>query len=579
MLAIFTPLLVVVCHRLAKAKYPAHMREIVEELGSILVFAGRPLPNNAATKLVFIQYRTNDSWGIYLQEIATGNRKVLDVLPTDTWREGVVYEQLRTLGWSPDDNYFAFCRNRHKEIVICDVNSGKTVAVFQVNKPVTTGIWLSPQTLVCSDGEQIFELVQSDTLWAGPKSFVSAERLQNIGISAEKPVESLQAFSPDTLLWKLDNTIWRSSKSMDAPAKIWQAATNELVAFSYSQEAGKFLVHCRDKHGDCFADLYPQTPSNQNTLTNQERIESSGYRPTQVRLINHGLGYAYLNESDFSLNTPVIKLDQHHAPVRLPWQGEIKGFAVSQQQLFVISSLTNEPAGIWRYDLTTGSFNSIVSNQEQPFQYATSQPTIQNIVTNTSGKALTYYLLEPSHVDTTLKTPLVIGVMGKLEKAYNWDRYAQTIANCGYYFMIVDRRNSDQSEWANDAVCVYDTLLKKVGIDTNNVYLLGISVGASSANDLLQTKPELWKGVLYYSPNSYPDPPRMRVPRMLIDIGALDQYSGTNGITAKNFRDAAASRGVYVKLFIRPGVGHNCRLLSIEKERLHQLAVFLADRE
>jgi hypothetical protein len=48
--------------------------------------------------------------------------------------------------------------------------------------------------------------------------------------------------------------------------------------------------------------------------------------------------------------------------------------------------------------------------------------------------------------------------MGKLEQAYNWDRYAQTIANCGYYFVIVDRRNSEVSEWADEALSVYEAL-------------------------------------------------------------------------------------------------------------------------
>ena len=96
LLAVITPFLVILCHHLASFRNGGQMHQMVEELGSILVFAGRPLPNHACTKLVFIQYRTNDAWGIYLQEIATGKWKMLDVLSTDTWWEGVVYEQLRT---------------------------------------------------------------------------------------------------------------------------------------------------------------------------------------------------------------------------------------------------------------------------------------------------------------------------------------------------------------------------------------------------------------------------------------------------------------------------------------------------
>ena len=259
----------------------------------------------------------------------------------------------------------------------------------------------------------------------------------------------------------------------------------------------------------------------------------------------------------------------------LPWRSEIKSYAISQQQLFVMSSLTNEPMGIWKYDLVSGALDQIVSNQERPFLFATSQPPLQNFITNASGKRLTYYLLEPSHFRKGQKAPLVFGVMGKLEKAYNWDRYAQTIANCGNYFVIVDRRNSEVNEWADEAFSVYDALIKKVNIDTNRLYLLGISVGAVPMNELLVRKPDLWRGALYYSPNSLPDPARLSVSRILIDIGEYDKYSGEKNMTAKNFKDAAARAGVNVTLFIRQGVGHNCRLLSIEKERLHQLAAFL----
>ena len=92
LLALAIPLLLFLCHHLAANRNGGQVHQMVEELGSILVFAGRPLPNHACTKLVFIQYRTNDAWGIYLQEIATGKRKMLDMLSTDTRREGVVYE-------------------------------------------------------------------------------------------------------------------------------------------------------------------------------------------------------------------------------------------------------------------------------------------------------------------------------------------------------------------------------------------------------------------------------------------------------------------------------------------------------
>jgi len=578
-LLLLTPIFTLLVHHLA-ARKSAAVHQMFEELGSILVFAGRPLPNHAASKLVFIQYRThgsrtNDSWGIYLQEIAGGKRILLDDLSTDTWREGVVYEQLRTLGWSPDDRYFAYCRDKHREIVICDANSGRPVAKFRVSEPITTGVWLSPQALVCSDGRQLLEITQAGGQWTGPSEFAAAPVPGQGEASTNPPITSLQAFSADTLLWQQGGAIWRCSRKPVAPVKIRPGSADELLEYYYSPEAQKFLLHLRDAQGDYLAELHLPTSAEGQALTNEERIGRPGYHPTQVQFINHGRGYAYLAESDFSLNTPVVKEEKQSAPVPLPWRGEIKSFAVSRQQLFVISSLTNEPTGIWQLDLVSGALAGIVSNQEHPFRYATSQPPLSNSFTNASGNRLSYYLLEPARVPAGRKAPLVFGVMGNKEKAYNWDRYAQAIANCGYYFVIVDRRNRAVEEWPDDVVAVYDTLTRRFAVDTNNVYLLGISVGAGSISKLLETRPELWRGAIYLSPSALPDPAKLRTPRILIDIGALDERWGKNNSEVKNFQDRAASAGVDVTLFIRPGVGHNCRLLSVEKERLHQLATFL----
>jgi hypothetical protein len=457
LLAAITSLLALLCHHLAAGRNHGKIQHTVEELGSILVFAGRPLPNHTCSKLVFIQYRTNDAWGICLQEVNTGRRKLLDVLSTDTWREGVVYEQLRTFGWSPDDRHFAYSRGRQKRIVICEVESGKRTVVYEADKAITSGAWLSPQTLVCTDGERLLEFGQSGAQWTGPRVFTSPAIVDGGETSTNRLVESLQAFSADTLLWQQADAIWSAGRE-SVPFNVWQAGQGELVEYHYSQEAGKLLVHGRDPEGDFFAELSPGTPGLRNTLTNQERVGGDGSHPTQARLINGGRGYAYLNESDFSLNTPIVKVDRSQSPVSLPWRSEIKSYAISQQQLFVISALTNEPTGIWKLDLTSGALEQIASNQERPFQYATSQPPIQNFITNSAGKRLTYYLLGPSHLKPGQKAPLVFGVMGKLEQAYNWDRYAQTIANCGYYLVIVDRRNSEVSEWADEALSVYEAL-------------------------------------------------------------------------------------------------------------------------
>ena len=147
----------------------------------------------------------------------------------------------------------------------------------------------------------MLEFVQSGALWTGPRVFTSPVPFEGNEGSTNKLIESLQAFSSDTLLWQHGDAIWSAGRE-SVPVKIWQAGQGELVEYHYSQEAQKFLVHGRDPDGDYFGELEPQTRGSHKALTNKERVGGDGWRPTQARLINGGRGYAYLNESEFSLN-------------------------------------------------------------------------------------------------------------------------------------------------------------------------------------------------------------------------------------------------------------------------------------
>lgn len=60
LLGLATPLLVFLFHHLAANRFGGQLHQMVEELGSILVFAGRPLPNHACTKLVFSKRSNSD---------------------------------------------------------------------------------------------------------------------------------------------------------------------------------------------------------------------------------------------------------------------------------------------------------------------------------------------------------------------------------------------------------------------------------------------------------------------------------------------------------------------------------------
>ncbi len=599
-LAIGTPLFAFVLHHFATVR-PAHRFETVEEIGRIRVYAGRPMPNNAGDQLAFFQYRTiasrtNDTWGLYLKDVVGGKRQLIDELSTHTWREDGLYDRVRTLGWSPDDRYFAYARNKFHDLVICDVRAGGQLAVFPTKVALATGAWLTAEKLVCSDGKEMFEFVLATNGWDGPKNFATEMGgLRGLKTGKSRPIEAVQRYSSDSLLWRLrDEAIMKSSSvpeespSLVWDSKLWNTASNKIIDFVCSTETENILLHGRDKEGEYIATLNSNEKQNSNTAKILNRFDYKDAYVSGVRFINKGRGYAFFLKSFFGANALLFKtdMDNEGLPYRVPLEGEIKSFDARGEQLFAFGAMTNEPIGIWKYGISSGKIEQMASNQERPFRYAISQPTSKMQVTNASGDRLTAYVIPPSNAPVGRTPSLVLAIMGAAEKGQEWDRYPQTIANCGAYFVSVDRQHRKRGKqgergnlWAEDLFTVYETMTQNVVFDTNNVYLLAISEGAPDINHLLKTKPNYWRGAIFLSPGSLPDPDCITGKRLFVDIGGLDPIWGTNSIRAKEFQDRAARAGEDMRLFIRPDVGHNCRLLSVEKERLHQLAAFLDDAD
>jgi pimeloyl-ACP methyl ester carboxylesterase len=332
-------------------------------------------------------------------------------------------------------------------------------------------------------------------------------------------------------------------------------------------------LHCKDEKGEFLADYYPGILPGDNAFTNVVRLDTSEYQPTEVQLINNAEGYAYLNQSDVSASKLVIKLTRTRPPVELPWDDEVRGFTINGNLLYGITADADEPPGIWKFDLLTRDTDNLVSSIEQPFKYATHAPVLEGYVTNAAGEQLTYYLLQPVKSLGNQKHPMVVGIMGLGELGNVWDRWAQGMANSGGYFVSMDRRKRSRDQWADDAFCAYEFLAKNFSVDTNNVYLLGVSAGAYTANTLLETEPDVWKGAFLFSMGSFPALDQRRVQAIVLDVGALDIGEGTNRLFQS--QDQLAAAGIRPILMVHPNAGHIVRSIRLERERMEQIAAFI----
>ena len=246
--------------------------------------------------------------------------------------------------------------------------------------------------------------------------------------------------------------------------------------------------------------------------------------------------------------------------------------SAGQRVVYAIKALNDEPAGIWKYDSTPDSPVCVVPNAEKKFKYARYCHIERGPATNAASDALTYYLLPPPHAKPGEKCPLVVGILGIGEMGFDWSANHEAIANCGAYFVSVDRNGRDYSQWAEDALTVGRALMGKLAIDTNAVYLYADSAGTWPVYSLLGDHPEVWRGAVLFSPGGFPEPAKVRGKRLFFDCGGGD---GELAIRATNFQAQATQAGLPITLLVHPGLGHTFRVPRVERERMREALVFL----
>jgi dipeptidyl aminopeptidase/acylaminoacyl peptidase len=564
-LSVAVPTLVFLWYLAILADRPSHFDKIISKLGSATI--GRfatTMSDHAGTRLVFMQ-GTEKGYGIFWDKIGSGKRKLIDEDPYT--QLGAPHQTL--LGWSPDDRFFAFSRyNGHWEIVVCDGDTGTTLATVPVNDRVSFGAWLSPQTLAFATRVRaLFTIRHFQDKWSNPVPFkYFKKRSHKLPI---EPMQNVTAFDTHSVVWKQGNIIWRCGEDSGAPVKVWESKTNRLIQFSFSQAANKFLLNYENAEGQFLADFYPDRTDELADIT---KINTKEYHVGYLNLINNGKGYVFMSQIG-TTNMMVTRLDDSHASVQFQWPDQFSRFVPGQHEIFVASSLSNGPTGIWKYDVATGSTECVVPRAEENSYYLTNATVNWGRITNASGEMLTYYLYAPPRQSSVKKHPLIIGIGGIAPVGFAWNPNYQAFAECGYYFMYVERYQRNYSQWGEDVLTVYESLVKRLDIDKNRVYLYGVSAGSGAVSELLAEKPKLWRGVILLSPGAMPDPSQISGDRIFIDGGGDDPGFRKRAI---QFQNEAVKAGIQVRLLIYPGLDHMLdRMPWAEQEQLRENLIFL----
>ncbi|MGH7940533.1 MAG: alpha/beta hydrolase family protein [Limisphaerales bacterium] len=569
-LTIITPLFLVFWHALVLVTRAGHLSQIVAEAHSPSFgnFRGELMPDHSGTRLLYLEGE-NQGVSLCFYDAADRKRKLLfheivgqPSMPSETF-----------LGWSPDDQFFAYGRrgkwNFLWEIVIGDGHTGKTVAAIPSHVRALSGVWLSPGNLVFMDKNHVlFRIERSQGRWSAPKFFEcfkeDPNRLKNA------PVRNLTAFDDDSVVWQQGNTIWKCGENSDAAEEIWETTTNALLGFSYSQATGRFLLRCEDKTGQYFTFFDPNRGGQPFGI---QRLNAAECPLDHPAFINDGHGYTFLSQNGLT-NVLLVKAGDSLKPVEFRWPDQVKGFAASQREIFLVTSFSQGPAEINQYDVASGAVQCVVPITAEHLDYMTNCVVTRNQITDADGKPLIYYLYQPPHAGRFKKHPLILGIHGVERPGFAWASYYEALSEAGFYYAYAEHYRRDFSEWASDALAVFKSLAQRADVDTNRVFLFDVSAGAPAADELLENHPGLWAGAVSWNPIAFPDPSKIVGTRLFIDTGQNDPAFGERGLS---FQEDAAKAGVPVTLLIHPASGHILNTLEGGRERLRETLLFLGE--
>ena len=463
-LAIAVVLLLIGWHIVVISHRPAHFNAVVSELASIRQFKQDLTPNSTDTRLVYCQ-DTEEGVGMFFCITANGKSKLL----CEQKEKCHTWQRFSMLGWSPDDSFFAFAfpsnpQQREEKIVICNGISGEEVARITADVNLYELAWLTPRAFAYSTSftKDLYVVEQQSG-----DEWVTTRHLR--GISQDK-LEDLTAISQNSVAWRNDGGLWVLQLDSEHPERVWESTTNQyqLVDFTYSTQAGEFLLNCSGKEGRFLSRFSLGT----QWTPNGERLRGNESSVRKATWNEHVTKYVYV---DYNKGEPLfcIKAKLDLEPLREPWQGWIRNWALGSNHLYFTGCSEGGFPGIWEYDIKSQVNRCMVSSLERPLRYAVSVTPLVGVAAGALGDR-TYHLWQPRRVSPKKKYPVII-----TRDFSNWFPYAQVAANGGFYFAIVDE---------SCVMSFCEILAKNPNVDTNRMYLYASNIGSSFVMELMAKK-------------------------------------------------------------------------------------------
>ncbi|MEJ5236736.1 MAG: hypothetical protein WHT82_00105 [Limisphaera sp.] len=391
----------------------------------------------------------------------------------------------------------------------------------------------------------------------------------------EGALRGLRILSPDMIAWVVGPALWRGSLTAREWSEVWRAEAGEVTWVDYEPQRDALLVTYSfrtNRVTTCRLVAVEGLRRGASTA----RVLAEGESILEGQWVMGGEGWAYRT----------VRNGKPRLRVRAQWlgrerevleDGAVYSFCTAERgrALFVHGSVTNEPPGVWRYEIGSESLTCAWWPGEPGVALPPLQPVLTARAPYGSGHWAMFDLVPPADYRRGKKYPLVI-VLG----AYEWTPIAhgvsaQALARAGAYVALVryrwdQRRIETIYDHTNHVLAVERVMRAHPSVDGDRVYLLGFSAGTLTVNALAEMYPGRYRGLMLCNRGDLPKPQVGLTDRILVTHGEREQWS-----PAEAARHGAefCQVGIPMEYHVHPGGRHIIR----SKESLRERALWKLD--
>ena len=517
----------------AWAIMPKHLAAMSNEIFADGRIWDAPVENHDGSMMLYAQDLQNGV-GVFLVNLTTLKRTQIQQMESE---EIDGKKAFRLYGWSPDDNSLAFAsivfstnqdKKRHQEIIICDGASGTIKNSFDVSKDTTQlepGFWLTTNSLALLNHSHQLMLFNLETNKnrgkTGKKGIVRGPKLDNHG------TYSLVRVSERAVAYVNAGNVWIWDIPTGHADQLTHLTNATLEWLDYSPQTGKYLF-CVTRGSDVTNRfVYEFQPNTRNP----ELIQRTTGYSLKGQWIEGGGGISYITTTD---SKTCLTIDSQDSSLRTNVfsSGNIRSYGVAPKgdKIYAVAALRYKAQSIWEYDITKKTFRDVLPVEQRNTSASKIILPVMASVTNQNDETVDYYYVPPANLISARKYPAMID----LYPINRYDQNVQMLANAGIFYVSANRFGLNDWQMVakpESILAIYEQTLKNPNIDPKRIYIYGRSFSTGAETAMVDGHPELWRGVILFSPVAFPKIPTdaKKYPSLFIAIGDEDEVSLQEG--------------------------------------------------